>query len=108
MRTDDEILEEYGDRRYVQLGDVEGRAVVEDSAESIYLPATYEVEDVEAEEGADVSRLVSYEGLYCDMFDPGDIVEFSGVLERVVDGGEAYRVVVGGAGSKPSYIRRAA
>jgi predicted nucleotidyltransferase len=106
VRTDAEITEEYGDLRYVQAGLVEGRAVIEDSSESIYLPAIYKVSEVEMKgsEGG-VSEIVSYEGLYCDMFKSGDVVEFRGVLECVTGRRSFDRVVVGSAGSLPSYIK---
>ena len=109
VRTDSEITEEYGDRAYRQLGAVKGRGVISDSSESIYLPALYGVEDVESEnpQGAQITEVASYEGLYCDMFDPGDLVEFSGVLEQVTGEAEYLRVVIGGAGSEPSYVKRA-
>jgi predicted nucleotidyltransferase len=108
VRTDAEITEEYGDLRYAQAGPVEGRAVIEDSSESIYLPAVYRVGEVEMK-GSDgeVSEIASYEGLYCDMFRPGDTVEFRGVLEHVTGCRDFDRVVVGSAGSLPGYIRDA-
>ena len=40
------------------------------------------------------------------MFDEGDAVEFSGVLEEVTGKNEYLRVVIGGAGSEPSYVKR--
>jgi predicted nucleotidyltransferase len=108
VRTDAEITEEYGDLRYSQAGPVEGRAVIEDSSESIYLPAVYRVSDVETRgPGGEVSEIASYEGLFCDMFGPGDAVEFMGVLEHVTGMRGFDRVVVGSAGSLPGYIRDA-
>jgi len=108
VRTDDEITESYGDFTYKQEGMVTGRATIADSSESIYLPAIYIVENVETERGpeAEITEIVSYEGLFCDMFEEGEIVEFGGVLERVEGKQSHLRVVVGGAGSRPSYIKR--
>ncbi len=107
VRTDEEITEKYGDFTYRQRGEVSGEAEVSDSSESIYIPAIYRVEDVEVHDGshAEIKEIVSYEGLFCDMFEPGERVEFRGVLEQVKDGGEHYRVVIGGAGSRLSFMR---
>ena len=109
VRTDSEITEAYGDFTYRQKGVVTGRAEISDSSESIYLPALYYLDDVEIEGGVkvEITELVSYEGLFCDMFDPSDRIEFRGVLEEVVDGKDHHRVIIGGASSSPSYMRRA-
>jgi Na+-transporting NADH:ubiquinone oxidoreductase subunit NqrF len=40
------------------------------------------------------------------MFEPGEKVWFSGVLEQVMGKDSHHRVVVGGAGSAPSCIKR--
>jgi len=106
VRTDDEIREEYGDNVYTSVGSVKGSATVADASEAIYLPAIYKLKDVETDSGVDVSEVASYEGLYADMFYPGERVEFSGVLERVEGKRSLHRVVVGGAGSEPSYVKR--
>jgi predicted nucleotidyltransferase len=110
VRTDGEIREEYGDNTYRQIGSVTGRATVSDSSESIFLPAIYAVDNIKTDgnEDAEITEIVSYEGLFCDMFDEGERVEFSGALERVTGRRNYYRVVVGGAGSQPSYIKRIA
>ncbi len=108
VRTDDEITEEYGDNTYRRIGEVSGRARVADSSESIYLPAIYRVEDVVSDEAeaTDVTEIVSYEGIFCDMFEEGETLEFGGALESVEGKRSHLRVVVGGAGSHPSYIKR--
>lgn len=108
VRTDDEITEAYGDYTYRQVGMASGSAEIAESPESIYLPAIYRVKDVETEGmvGVEIEEIVSYEGLFCDMFEPSERVEFNGVLEQVADGGAKYRVVIGGAGAGPSYIKR--
>ncbi|HUV33419.1 MAG TPA: nucleotidyltransferase domain-containing protein [Candidatus Desulfaltia sp.] len=105
-RTDKEITEGYGDNTYRRLGEVRGTATVVDAGESIYLPATYIVEDAEIDgRGAEVTRLVSYEGLYGGVFKEGDRVEFRGVLEEVRGRAPLNQVVVGGAGSPSGYIK---
>ena len=110
VRTDEEITEEYGDNTYEQRGEVEGIGIVSDASESIYLPAIYGLEDVELEGSgpSDIERIVSFEGLFCDMFRSGERVEFRGILERVTSKENHYRVVISGAGSRPSFIKRAA
>jgi predicted nucleotidyltransferase len=108
VRIDEEITEEYGDNIYEQSGEVEGVGVVSDASESIYLPAIYGLEDVKLEEAgpSDIERIVSFEGLFCDMFRSGERVEFRGILERVSGKENHHRVVIGGAGSRPSFIKR--
>lgn len=108
VRTDGEIVEEYGDNTYRQIGYITGSATVSDSSESIFLPAIYAIDDTitDGNEDAEITEIVSYEGLFCDMFDKGERVEFSGALERVSGRKNHHRVVVGGAGSQPSYIKR--
>ena len=106
VRTDSEIAEEYGESTYASIGSVKGSAMVADASEAIYLPVIYRLEDVETDSGHDVVEVASYEGLYADMFYAGERIEFSGVLERVEGKRSIHRVVVGGAGSEPSYIKR--
>ncbi len=110
VRTDEEITEEYGDNTYEQRGEVEGVGIVSDASESIYLPAIYGLEDVELEASgpSDIERIVSFEGLFCDMFRSEERVEFRGILERTSGKENHHRVVIGGAGSRPSFIKRAA
>jgi predicted nucleotidyltransferase len=106
VRTDQEVIEEYGESTYASLGSVRGSATVADASEAIYLPAIYRLEDVETVSGVEIAEVVSFEGLYADMFYPDERIEFSGILERVEGKRNIHRVVVGGAGSEPSYIKR--
>jgi len=107
IREDDEITESYGERIYHQLGIVKGTAVVKNSLESVFLPATYELEDVKLKTPIDleVVQLVSYEGMFCDVFEEGEEVEFAGTLEKVSETKSFHRIVVGGSGFGGAYIK---
>jgi len=107
IREDSEITESYGELIYHQLGIVKGTAAIRNSAESIFLPAIYELENVKLEmpKGLEVAQLVSYEGIFCDAFENGENIEFSGTLEKVSGTGSFYRAVVGGSGFGGAYIK---
>jgi len=105
IRTDEEITETYGDRTHIPLNTVQGDAEISDSSESIFLPAIYKLRDVELEgENFPITSLASFESIFCDMFADDDRISFSGKLEKISDG--TYQVVIGGAGSTPSYIKK--
>jgi predicted nucleotidyltransferase len=101
-RRHEEIRERYGDHVYRDRGVVRISATVVDASESMFLPATYRVEDVTIMEREiegiageiEIEEIVSYEGLYCEVADAGDEVEAHGKLEQV-DDGRSYRLVVG-------------
>jgi len=109
VRTDGEITERYGERIYLQRGSTTGTAEITDSRESIYLPAIYIVNNVEmeAEVETEVGQIISYEGLYCDIFDEGEQIKFEGILEEVSSDRDHYRVVIGGAGSRGGSLKPA-
>jgi len=109
VRTDGEITEGYGSKLYRQRGVVVGTARIADNSDSIYLPAIYGVEDVETEEPCpyELEQIVSYESLFCDVFEEGKRVKFGGVLEEVTGETASHRVVIGSAGSKGGYIKTA-
>jgi predicted nucleotidyltransferase len=96
-RTDEEITEGYGNRIYRSQGAAEIEAVISDSQESLFLPAIYRVEAVRVLSGGrtarEVSEIVAYEGLYCDVGAAGEAVRVYGKLESVNE--ESYRLVVG-------------
>ncbi|MGH7472549.1 MAG: hypothetical protein ACREJW_01280 [Candidatus Methylomirabilales bacterium] len=96
-REDGEILEGYGDRRYEGRGAATVEATVVEASEALFLPAIYRLDDVRVIEGAasDVETLVSFEGLYCDVADPGDRILARGQVETT--SGVAARLVVGAA-----------
>ena len=102
-RTDGEIHESYGKIIYTDKGVVRLRARVTDCSESLFLPAHYSLEVIQILEGESVpvTHLVSYEGLYCDVFFEGDLIEVRGRLEQV---NGSYRVVVGTLSVEDQYI----
>jgi predicted nucleotidyltransferase len=105
IRLDSEIDEAYGDFTYFPAGNVFGSANISDSSESVFLPAIYKGEEIDGEFDVDVKQLVSYEGMFGDIFRVGERVEFSGILEKVSGRYSFYRVLIGGSGSKDSYIK---
>ena len=109
IRKDSEIKEKYGDKLYEPIGEVEGVATIADSTESVFLPAIYKVEDVLIKKGASVNNvleIVSYEGIFSDVFYEGERVKFRGKLERVIDtqGHEYHRILIGSTQVPYSYI----
>jgi predicted nucleotidyltransferase len=103
IRIDAAIIEDYGDNTYHRVGEVTGTAVVSDSSESIYLPALYKITDCEP--CTEVSRIISFEGLYGSLFERGEKIEFNGILEEVRGKNPHKRIIMGGAGSPDSYIK---
>jgi len=104
VRLDEEIKEEYGDRRYIPLGVAEGTGTITSSREAIFLPAVYGVEEVEAQgwKDLDIREIVSYEGLYSGMMREGETASFKGVVERIDAKGEEpyHRILVGSTALK--------
>jgi len=106
VRTDREITEEYGDNVYTRIGEVTGTATVSDNRESVFLPAVYKIKNTElTETSAEVTEIVSFEGIFGDMFEDGERVEFGGTLEMVEGKDEHHRVVIGGAGTSTSFMK---
>lgn len=99
-RTDQEIEENYGDRIYRKAGMTTIRALVTDASQSLFIPAVYQIEQVEVlesetplEPSMPLKEVVSYEGLFFDIVDDGQAIQARGKLERV--NSEYYRLVVG-------------
>ncbi len=102
VKLEDEVSECWEDKVYRPLGLVKIKAKVIDSSDSIFMPATYVVSDVKVLEGPNppnnISRVVSYEGLYIDLAEPEDEIVAYGKLEEVEDlrcGETYYQVTVG-------------
>jgi len=101
VKKEEEVNERYGDKVYRGVGIAKIRCQVVDSKDSIFLPAVYKVTNVIFMEGVQVKGLeeiVSYEGLYCDIAKPGEVVYAYGKVEEVIDrvsGRGYYRLVIG-------------
>ncbi len=102
-RTDSEITEEYGDYQYTGGGAVTVKAEITDSSESMFLPAKYRIDTIEVIEGMNVfiDEIISYEGVYCDVFAEGDKIEARGKLEKI---NGRYRLVLGTLDIDNQYI----
>jgi len=101
VKLEHEINEEYADKIYEPLGQVVMGAVAVENSDSIFLPATYRVQDARVIKGpqvADIEEVVSYEGLYGDLAEVGESILVKGKLELVHDKKNRrkyHRVVVG-------------
>jgi predicted nucleotidyltransferase len=96
-RTDAEIAEAYGDAHYRAAGPATVEATVIDATDAVFLPAVYRVADVRflAGDPRPLGEVRSFEGLFCQVADPGDRILATGRLEAREDG--AARLVVGTA-----------
>jgi predicted nucleotidyltransferase len=105
VRTDTEISERYGDRRFFPHRVIEGRAEITDVKESLFLPCKYSVNQFQTLRGKNlelVEEVVSYDGLFTGLFNCGEYISVRGKLEEVADqNGERYfRVLVGSPEAK--------
>jgi len=112
VKLEHELAEEYGDKIYYPIGNVNVRAVVFENTEGMFLPAIYHVRDVNVVEGppvADIEEVVSYESLYDNLAEVGEDINVRGKLERVLEtktGREYHRVLVGSPeGKGMEYIK---
>jgi predicted nucleotidyltransferase len=106
VKLESEVTEEYGEKTYIPCNQVTIEAVVGDNVDSLFLPATYQIEDVKFLNGqqlGDVTEIVSYEGLYGSLAENGETILAKGKLEKVIEKGttrQSYRVLVGSAEGK--------
>ncbi len=96
-----EVDEEYGSARYVNLGRATIKARVVNDSEAIFTPCNYGVENVEVLEGPKVwpiLEIASFRGRFCEQARLGDIVRARGKIEKVVREGKEpyYRLLLGG------------
>lgn len=87
-RLEEETSEVYGQQFYRPRGIVTARARVIDATDSYFLPAVYVIDDVRCEGTGQfdmIQKVVSYEGLYADIAQNGEIIVVRGKLEDVLD-----------------------
>ncbi|KPV63133.1 MAG: hypothetical protein AOA65_1445 [Candidatus Bathyarchaeota archaeon BA1] len=101
IKLDEEIIEKYGDRVFIPQGIVEVEATVSDATDAMFLPCTYNVNEVTVVAGRkviDIREVTTYEGLYADLAKVGEKITVKGKLEKVLDkrtGEEHHRILVG-------------
>ncbi len=111
-KKETEITAKYGSKNYQPIGQVTIKAVVSDSVDSLFLPAVYKVRNVtflENEHSANISEVVTYEGLYSSLAETGEKIQVKGKLEKVTEkqtNKQYCRVVVGSPeGKGTEYIK---
>lgn len=114
VRKPEEVKSRYGEYRYTVMFPVKFRCKVKDDSENMFRPAIYYIEDYQPADPRSVlpshmlpETVVSMIGCYRNVARKGDMMEVSGMLERLekTDMSETrYQVVVGSAGSEEEYI----
>ncbi len=91
---EEETWFKWGQEKYTPLGSVKVRGKVMDNFSSVVRPGCYLIE---GQGDVPVKKVVFYSRDYCMLAYPGEEIEASGMLEKVVvkDGEDYYRVVVG-------------
>ncbi|MEM1546408.1 MAG: hypothetical protein QXO74_04270 [Candidatus Methanomethylicia archaeon] len=102
VKLEYEVEDSWENKICKPLGIVKIKAKVVDAKDSIFMPATYIIDNVEVIEGFITSKpiikVLSYEGLYMDLASVGDEIIVKGKLEEVteVDSGKEYcQIVIG-------------
>lgn len=89
VKLESEVNERWEDKIHKPLGLVKVKARVIDNRDVIFMPAVYIVDNVRVLEGVSppgqITRIVSYEGLYVDLAKPGEEIVAYGKLEEVED-----------------------
>jgi len=95
----------YGTMHYVNCGKVMVEGIVSSNEEGLFYPLSWNIDVIKSSNesvtiGEEI-ELVSFEGLYCDVFNIGDSIMIEGKLEKMIDPVEetlaGYRLVVGGS-----------
>ena len=102
VKIESEVSERYGSQRYRSVGLTEVMATVRDATDSMFMPATYAVDDVKwlrGKQTENVKEIVSYEGLYADIAREGEKIRAKGKLEEVtvVGTGQKYGIILIGS-----------
>jgi predicted nucleotidyltransferase len=88
VKLEEEVTEEYADKVYEGVGNAIVGAVVHQNADSMFLPAVYQVREAKVIKGppvTDIEEVVSYESLYGDIADVGETILVKGKMEQVTD-----------------------
>ena len=93
----DEINGVWGETRYEDYGPIFLQATVTDALASFDNPAIYEINQVKIIQGPDVpiNQIACFTHTYAGQAVEGEKIVVKGVLEKVIDPKESYRVVVG-------------
>lgn len=106
IKLEKEVTKKYGQQTYKPCGQVIIRAVVNDNMESHFLPAVYQIKDVNILDGPHhdpITEVVSFETLYDSLAENGETIQVKGKLEKVTEkqsSRQHYRVLVGSAEGK--------
>lgn len=101
VKVEEEVKERYGEQVFKPLKIVTVKGVVADASDAMFMPSTYQLDEVESLEGGWVPKrltITSYEGLYADIAREGENVKARGKLEKVLNKGgrvEGYRLLIG-------------
>ncbi len=79
----DEIDEEYGDRRYRQIGYAKARVCITDHSEGLFTPCSYKIQEVNILAAKKIREIVSFRGRFSEQAQQGDVVIVRGTLEEV-------------------------
>lgn len=99
LKEPSEIIEKYGDVKYVSLNNARIEGVVLDDNEAIFTPCRYIIEHTKTLKGkaTKISEIVSYRGRFCDQVREKERVIAQGKIEKVCTKGETYyRLLLGG------------
>lgn len=96
----DEIQENYGLTRYVNVGYAKIKAKITDDSEAIFTPCRYIISNVKFLEGTRVkpiSEIVSFRGRFCEQAKNNETIIAQGKIEKIIKKGqpEHYRLLLG-------------
>lgn len=105
IRKSEEITEKYGEERFFPKGIVEGSAEVTNVNDSLFLPCKYKVKGLKIQYNnslIEINDVISYDGFYSGLFQPGAHILVKGKLEEVESKSEDkyFRVLVGSPEAK--------
>ena len=89
----EEFQEQYGDRKYRQVGHARARCRVIDDRDGLFTPCRYEIDDVTFLKGTkakDVREIVSFRGRFAEHVRQDEEVVVQGTLESVEQGNEKW------------------